>query len=859
MRHLALARLRRTPGRYLACALAVTIAVAFAVLVQLVGTAVAQVVRDGDVASTGGADVAVRAAWQQAEVDPADPDALAAAVAADEARVAEVAALDGVAAVHRSGVAFADADLPRAVGEQTVNVAVAPPEGDLRWAGLREGRWPTAPGETAVGGDAQVGDEVELRPFTPEDSEPVTVPLTVVGVVDVGLATEFPFDAVLLVPEQAVPLGAGNLELLVDAEPGADPATLLRSVQAAVGPGSTDPLGDVVPADDVRAERARASETLVLVLRTGIGAFAALAVAVAVVVVANTFSVLLAQRVREQALLRCIGATRRDLWRAGTTEAALLGLAAGAAGLLLGWALAALATLAVTRWLPVAVDVPSPSPLEAVAALALGAVATSVASVSAMLRAGRVSPLAALRPVEAVPEAAHASRLRVVLGGLLVLVGGTGTVLGAVGGQVLLALPAGLLAFVGVLVLGRVLLPAVAAALGRAVSAAGGPAGTLAAASVGRNPRRTAATAGAVVIGVTLAVTAAVGASSLRATATAELASFTPVDSTVGAPSLDAAGTAALASSLRGSDGVAAAQPAVQVDVSLSPGRAAGEELTWSTTALAGDLRPVLPSADVPPDSGSVVLSADLAGLLEVGTGDVITVAGDQNAAGPDDGTAPPPVPARSLVVVVDADSTADVQLDPATATGLGGSSAVIVSLAEGLSRDEVQVAVDLLGAAALEADPAAEVDSPVLQLGALQQTFDVLLAVVGGMLAVTVAIALVGVTNTLSLSLTERRQENALLRALGLSRARLRAMVAWEALVLGLVGATVGVVLGTGFGIAGTYSVIGSSGTTVVDVPWLVLGGLAFVVSSVAVGASLWPANRASKFAPASALGAAA
>jgi putative ABC transport system permease protein len=180
------------------------------------------------------------------------------------------------------------------------------------------------------------------------------------------------------------------------------------------------------------------------------------------------------------------------------------------------------------------------------------------------------------------------------------------------------------------------------------------------------------------------------------------------------------------------------------------------------------------------------------------------------------------------------------------------------VSLVEGLDRDQVQTVVEALTATALQADPQAQVESPVLQLGALQQTFDVLLAVVGGMLAVTVAIALVGVSNTLSLSLTERRQENALLRALGLSRSRLRAMVAWEALVLGAVGAVVGVGLGLAFGVAGTASVLGT-GSTVVEVPWLLLLGLATVVASVAVGASLWPADRASRVAPASALGAAA
>lgn len=867
MRSLALARLRRTPGRYLAVALAVSIAVGFAVLVQLVGSGLGQVVGDADAASVGGADVAVRAAWQQQEVDPTDdyavaaavdPDVLAAALDADTAAVAVVQGLDGVAAVHRTGSAFADAELPRAAGVQTVNVAAVPPEGDLRWPQLTAGRWPTEVGEVAVTGSTQVGEEVVVVPFARDgqaDDERTRLPLAVVGVVDVGLASDFPVDGLFLVPEQAVALGAGQLELLVDAAPGADPATLLLSLQAAVGPGSPQPLGDVVPAEDVRAERQLSSASLVMVVRTGLGAFAALALAVAVVVVSNTFSVLLAQRVREQALLRCIGATRRDLWRAGTTEAALLGVAAGAVGLLVGWAAAAVAALAVTRWLPVTVDVPVPGPVEVGGALALGAVATLVASVAALLRAGRVSPLAALRPVEAVPETARASALRVVLGTLMVLLGGAGTVAGAWTGQVVLALPTALLAFVGVLVLGRLLLPAVASLLGGAVRAVAGPAGALAAASVGRNPRRTAATAGAVVIGVTLAVTAAVGASSLRATAEAELAAFTPVDSTVRADTLDDRAGAGLAGTLRSSEGVAAAQTAVEAPVQLSSERGTGEELTWSTTALAGDLTPVLPSADVPPDVGTVVLSGDLAEDLAVATGDLLTVGAEVGTQ--DGGSGPATTPARSLVVVVDADSTTDVQLAPATATELGGSAVVLVALVDGLDRDEVRTAVDSVTAEALKADPAAEVDSPVLQLGAVQQTFDVLLAAVGGMLAVTVAIALVGVTNTLSLSLTERRQENALLRALGLSRSRLRAMAALEALVLGLVGAVVGIVLGVAFGVAGTFTVIGGNGTTVVDVPWAGLLGLAAVVASVAVGASLWPADRASKVAPASALGA--
>lgn len=840
MRQLALARLRRTPGRYLACALAVSLAVAFAVLVQLAGDALAQVVRDGDTASVRGTDAAVSASW-------AEPGA--------EAAPDRVAALPGVAAVHRAGTVVLGAELPRTPGEPAVVVAASPPAGPLRWPDLVDGRWPERPGEVAVSGDTLVGEEVVVvgQATTDDAGEVVAegdrLPLTVVGVVDVGLASDVPLDALFLEPGQAVPLGAGQGELLVAGTPGTDPVDLVAAVDAAVGPGSAAPLGQVLSGDELRDQRAESSATVVLVLRTAVAAFAALAVAVAVVVVSNTYSVLLAHRVREQALLRCIGATRRDLWRAGVVEAALLGAAAGLVGLLVGWGTAVGAYALVGDRVPGdGLTLPLPDAVELVGGPLLGVVAAVVASVAALVKAGHVSPLAALRPVEAVAETARSSLLRRVLGGLLVLGGGAGTVAGALLGLVALALPAAVLAFVGILVLARLVMPAVAGLLGRGARLVGGPAGTLAAASVGRHPRRTAATASAVLIGVTLAVTAAVGAASLRATTTAEIEAFTPVDITVtSGGTLD---TADLAEELTAADGVAVASAGQALVVVLEPVVPGGgpAPVSSSTQALAGPLVDVLPSADVPPDAGTVVLSADEAELLSLTTGDAVTVGADPPGAG-----AP-----SELVAVVDADTPVDVQLDPATARALGASPAVLVALVDGLDREQVRAGVDAVTATALAADPDALVDSPVLLLGSLQETFDVLLAVVVGMLGVTVAIALVGVSNTLSLSLVERGQENALLRALGLSRARLRAMVAWEALVLGVVGAVVGLVLGIGFGVAGTWSLLGGPAETVLAVPWSWLAGLVAVVAAVAVGASLLPAHRASAAAPAGALGAA-
>ncbi len=653
MRQLALARLRRTPGRYAACALAVVLAVAFAVLAQLAGAALAQVVRDGDTASVAGTDVAVLASWDE-------PSAAEAA--------AQVAALPGVAAVHRAGTVVLSAEVPGAAGDPALFVGAAPPPGPLRWPVLLDGRWPEAPGEAAMGGGARVGDEVVVHgdPLFDEDgdvvAEGVRTPVRVVGTVDVALASDFPLDALFLEPDQAVALGAGQDELLVAGEPGTDAESLRAAVEAAVGPGSAAPLGEVVDGEVLREQRAAASATLVLVLRAGVGAFAALAVAVAVVVVSNTYSVLLAQRVREQALLRCIGATRRDLWRAGLTEAAVMGALAGVAGLLTGWAVAVVARAVVGGLVPGGLDLPVPGAVEVLGAPVLGLLAAVVASVAALVRAGQVSPLAALRPVEAVAETARTSVLRTVLGALMVLVGGAGTVVGALAGQVVLALPTAVLAFVGVLVLGRLLLPAAARLLALGARAAGGPAGALAAASVGRHPRRTAATAGAVLIGVTLAVTAAVGAASLQATSAAELDAYTPVDVTVTAEDLDDAGAAALAGQVDEVDGVGSAR-AGSVALVLVEATGTGEvsSIGSSGTALAGPLAEVVPSADVPPDDGTVVLSAEEAELLEVGTGDRVTVAPDGAASAGDPA-------AQDLVVLVDADSLVRVQLSPATA-----------------------------------------------------------------------------------------------------------------------------------------------------------------------------------------------
>ena len=641
--------------------------------------------------------------------------------------------------------------------------------------------------------------------------------------------------------------------------PGTDVAALRDAVAAEVGPEGAAPLGEVLTGEELRDRRAEGSATVVLALRTAVGAFAALAVAVAVVVVSNTWSVLLAQRVREQALLRCVGATRRDLWRAGTTEAALLGAVSGLVGLLAGWGVALAVHAVVADRVPgQGVGLPLPDAVELVGAPLLGVVAAVVASVAALVRAGQVSPLAALRPVEAVQETARTSVLRTVLGGLLVLGGGAGTVAGALLGTVLLALPAAVAAFVGVLVLGRLLLPAVARLLGQGARLVGGPAGALAAASVGRHPRRTAATASAVLIGVTLAVTAAVGAASLRATTTAEIEAFTPVDVTVTAPALGA----------RGHGG---------------PGRPTWARSTaWTSPrpgrSLRAELAPVTADGSPPPVTSGTAGPRGRAGGRGPDRGRPAgrrhgrAVGRRGRAPGRRHGrpgrraaearrrrrgAAARPSPAV-LTVVVDADTPVDVRLSPGTAQALEATPVVLVALVDGLDRDEVAAAVDAVTAAVLAADPDAVVDSPALLLGLAAA--DLRRPARGGRRDAgrdgghrpgrgdEHPVAVAGRAGPGERPAAGARPEPGAAAGHGRlggpgARASSARSSAWCS--------------GCGFGVAGTWSLLGGPAETVLAVPWPWLVGLVALVAAVAVGASLLPAHRASAAAPAGALGA--
>lgn len=646
-------------------------------------------------------------------------------------------------------------------------------------------------------------------------------------------------------------------QVLVVGDEGAAPEQVRASVAAALGTGTS-----VLTAEQ-QTERTVDDFTGTDRLLTAVLlAFATVAVFVAGIVVTNTLAVLVAQRRRELALLRCVGATRSQVRRTVLLEAAVLGLVSSLAGVALGTALAQAAASVVSR-LDLGFATPPTVALSWVSVLVplvVGTGTTVVAALAPARAATRVAPLAALRPDLPVGAGGRAPVLRLVLTALLVLGGGgllvVGGVLGTDGGAgvapLALGVVGGAVSFTGVLVGAPVLLPPVLRVLGWAAARAGGVPTRLAADNTVRNPRRAAVTASALLIGVTLVTLMTVGTASVQATIEAQLDAEHPVDITVGSTGVDA-----------GLGATTPVDPAVLAAVAgvADQGRVSEPVALPGTTASAPAAAPeaAWPVLGVDPDAASGVVRdpALLAGLADgtvlvprylrgvLSPGQVLVLEGPGGALEAE--VVMTRLPLEALVV-----TPADLaRLDPAAGTGL-----LWVDVPDGGDDQAALEAVqDAVATAAVEG-PGTPVDGAVVQRGDITDALDAMLGIVLALLGVAVVIALIGVSNTLSLSVIERTRESALLRAMGLTRGQLRRTLAVEGLLLAGVGALVGVVLGTGYGWAGTVTVFGEALDTRLALPWERLGLVVGVALLAGLLASVLPAQRAVRTPPAAALG---
>jgi putative ABC transport system permease protein len=864
MIRLTLAQMRRSVGRLAAAGVAIVIGTAFVAITLIAGNVITSTTYDSIAAQYNGSDLVVRDAPAGAEVVDAVRD------------------VPGVRSADAQAMSYQQLDhggrtIYQAVLAEPSNLDVLPLE-------VADGELPAASGQIALPVDVAErldvapGDEIDLVRGVFEDSgnaeEPtwteVREPVLVSGTLDdpygayaiMGGAAVAPaadvaaWEADLLFPDETM---TDPVTILATVDDGADLEATRAAIADAVAPAAEhDGLAPAVVTPDEHAEKVAAETTggENVIFVTFVLVFAAIALLVAALVIANTFQVLVAQRTRTLALLRCVGADKGQLRRSVLVEAVILGFLSSAVGLVLGAGIAQ-AALAVGRNMELGVPLPTAievTPAVVLAPLVVGTLVTLVAALSPARAATRVAPLAALRPSDAPTAARGAGRVRLVLSVLVTVAGlallGAGVALSVVAEEpttgLLVAVGGGALSFVGILVSAVFWLPRVVALAGRLVGASG-PTARLAAANTLRNPRRTAATSTALLIGVTLVAMMSTAAASARATMDSELDTRYPVDVVVatdldGGPAGAPVVTSGLAGTVAGIDGVASVLevPVTSADVDTDT------EATLAVRAVD------------PADAGDVLRSTEMLGSLAAGT--VVVPEWISEAFGIEDGDtlsltgADGTLEATAAVTSLADDALVAVPADLATLD----AAAPVTQLWVGLDdpADAAAVVPDIQ-------DTVADTESPAQVMGAaveravFQQVIDTALAIVVGLLAVAVVIALIGVTNTLSLSVIERRRESATLRAIGLSRGQLRGMLAIEGLLIALVGAVLGVLLGLVYGWAGAASALGWAGEPAFVVPWSDVAAMLGVAAVAGLLASVVPARAAVRTSPVEALAA--
>ncbi|MFC7878570.1 ABC transporter permease [Isoptericola sp. NPDC057391] len=875
MIRLTLSQMRRSAGRLAAAGLAIVIGTAFVAITLLAGNVITRTTYDSIAAQFTGADLVVRG------------------VPADDAALDAVRGADGVATADPQLMTYQQLES----GGRTIyqGVLAEPTDTSVLPLEVADGALPEASGEIALPVDvaerldAAPGDAVTLvrnvlegDQSSEEDAwSEVREQLTVSGTLTDPFGAYSMQGGAAVAP--AADVATWEADLYAPGEESLEPTTVLVTLDdgtdveaartavtgaltnaAAASGADTADLKVVTPEEHAESVASAMTGGENVMFTLFVLVFAAVALLVAALVIANTFQVLVAQRTRTLALLRCVGADKGQLRRSVLFEAAVLGLLSSAVGLVAGVGLGQ-AALTIGRGMDLGVPLPATvtiTPAVVLIPLAVGTLVTLVAALSPARAATRVAPLEALRPADAPSAARGAGRVRLVLSILVSVIGfallGGGVAMSTVGQEpttgLLLGVAGGALSFVGVLVGSVFWLPRVVALAGRLVGMSG-PTARLAAANTLRNPRRTAATSTALLIGVTLVGMMSTGAASARVTMDSELDSRYPVDVTVSTdlssdPTSVAAGDATVTpvpSALAGTVGdVTGVSGVVETPATAATvtGDGVDEGLALTVRGVTpDDAASAMRSTEMvePLAKGTAVVPEDVADVWGVSEGQRLTLTGPDGTL---DVTAAITELADSGLLVVP-DDLASLDADaPVTSLWVGlddptDAAAVVPSIQDAVA--DTEAPADVVGAA--------------VERAGFQQVIDTALGIVVGLLAAAVVIALIGVANTLSLSVIDRRRESATLRAIGLSKGQLRGMLAVEGLLIALVGAVLGVLLGLVYGWAGAAAALGWAGSPVIVVPWrdvlvmLVVAAVAGLVASVA------PARTAVKTSPVEAL----
>lgn len=758
--------------------------------------------------------------------------------------LADVNAVTGVA--DAEGIAQAEG--ARVVGKDgKVVTTVGPPRLGANWidgvggAEIRDGKAPQADDEVVLNvalanqAGLHVGDTVDVLTTQPRKTFKLVGTFGYAGGLDGrGGVLEVRFTKAAAQQLMLDQPGAYTF-FDVKADPGQSPAAVRDAVQAKLGNGFEVKTG---------AEMAKAIADQFKSVLDGLNkvllGFGGVALFVGVFLILNIFSITVAQRTKELALARALGASKRQMIGSVLTEALIVGLAGAVlglgAGIGVGWILSTVAAgMASLPLAPIAV------PLSAIiAAVSVGVVITMIAALLPALRASRVPPIAALQEV-ATPDR---PLTKLTVSGAAVTAAGAALMgYGLTGSGHLWPMLGGvMLAFIGVALLSPVLGRPVVALLGRLFSWS--VAGRLGRLNSGRNPRRTAITAAALMIGIALITGASTilhsGDVSLRGTLDRDVKADLLVS---GQQSSDVEPTfaAAKVDQIRRIPGVTTVTSTVGTGVMVTHAGSGSKERRYveivdDVPALAQQysLKTVAGSLATP-GADEVVVDSDTATDQHLAVGDIVTVAMPKGD----------PVQYKLTGIYQTNDFYSEYLFGPSALASVRSPqpSMATITLAQGVDANAAKKQV----AALVNDDPEITVTTRAEYLEQVSGQLGTLLTMVTVLLGLAIIIAVLGVIITLWLSVLERTRELGLLRAIGLGRSATMRMITVEAVVITLFGTLLGLGTGVGIGAAVVRSLHGD-GITSFAVPWSQLGTYLIAGALVGVIAAVLPAIKAAR-----------
>jgi putative ABC transport system permease protein len=727
-------------------------------------------------------------------------------------------------------------------GAPTLGFSVTPAGQPFNPTKLTEGSWPHGPDEividkaTASKNNFAVGDHVGVQAFGPAER------LLITGIaefpdVSVGGATF----AILDQPAaQKLFHKVGQLDAIrVQSKPGVKEQDLVSQIQPLLGPTQQVRSGT----EQAKEDQDQAG-SFISFLRYALLAFAGISLFVGAFVIANTLSITIAQRMREFATLRTLGASRRQVLWSVVIEAFVIGLVGSVIGLFLGLGLAKL-----LNWLfvKIGIDLPHGSTVFAtrtvVVSLLVGTLVTLFASIRPARRATRVPPIAAVREGSVLPPSRWAkygtltSLIVLLLAIAMVSLGALGS--GIATGPRLLLLGVGvLLLFFGVSMNAPKVVRPLAAVLGAPAQSIGGAPGLLARDNATRNPARTASTASALMIGIALVTFVAIFGAGIRSSfegavnelfigdyAVTSTNTFTPIEAAagqalVGKPGIEdvSAIRAGSARYLGSNNDLTAVQPNLNKTLFM--------KWTQGSNAVPGEL-----------GNDGFFASKNYVEDHNLSLGTPVTL---QFPSG----------------------KKTTVKLKGVWDEPKGGSPFGHITISTTLfdkftprPRDEMVLAntpggVSDANTAHLEHAVRGFADAKVQTRDEFKSNFEApinkLLNLLYALLALSVIVSLVGIINTLVLTVFERTREIGMLRAVGMTRRQVRMMIRYESIVTALMGAALGMVVGIFLALLVTHAL--SSSGIVFAVPWIQI--VYFVIAAILVGilAAVIPARRASR-----------